>query len=103
MHAGVWTDFYEKFKNSFEEGEVYIIDNFNVKPYKSGSYRCIDYDKQIWLSSHTNVRHVDNDDEVIPNHHFDFNCTTEIPKIYSNPDRRNLLIGILFMCILIFV
>lgn len=101
MHAGVWTDFYEKFKKTFKEGEVYIIDNFNVKFVRPGTFRAIDYDKQIWLSSHTKVLHVQHDDEVIPIHHFDFTSTTEIPRFFSNPDNKNLLIGISFMLTLI--
>lgn len=93
MHAAVWNECYAKFKKVFKEGEVYKLENINVKPYKNGSFRCINSDKQIGLNERTNVVHLEFDDEVIPYHEFDFTAYTEIPRFYENPDNKNLLIG----------
>lgn len=66
MHAGIWSDFYEDFKNTFNEGRIYTMENVNVKPYKEGAFKCIKSARQIWLSTRTKVEHIKHDDDAIP-------------------------------------
>lgn len=98
MQIGVWTDIYDKFKESFQEGKIYIIDNFNVRFYKEHAFKCVNYDRQIWLSGHSTVTPVEHDDGVILKQAFDFIAFEDLERFYNNDANKNQLIGIYSIC-----
>lgn len=93
MHVGIWTDVVRLFTDKFVEGSLYCLENFNVRKYKSTSFRCTNLDKQIWLTPKTKVIPVDIDDGTIIKQEFNFTEYEDIPKIWNNPEHKNQLIG----------
>lgn len=89
----VWSDQVDRFKSIFEEGKIYIIYNFNVRPLKETSFKCIPNGNQIWLSKHTTVDKVRDDDDLIALQKFDFIDIEEIPVLFGQSNFRNQLIG----------
>lgn len=92
-HLIVWANMMEKFHNVFEEGKVYIVDNFNVKPYRPDALKCVGCDKQIWLTPNSTVVRAQVDDGTILNESFDFINVDELSNLVLNPEYKYQLIG----------
>ncbi|WOH04009.1 hypothetical protein DCAR_0623414 [Daucus carota subsp. sativus] len=100
MHAFIWPNYLQEFKNSFDEGKIYAIRNFAVKSYRKESLRCIKSDKQIWLSNYTKVSLIWNDEKsekMIRQNEFDFFDLGEIADMIKQEANNHLIdiIGVL--------
>uniref|UniRef100_A0A162B122 Replication factor A C-terminal domain-containing protein n=1 Tax=Daucus carota subsp. sativus TaxID=79200 RepID=A0A162B122_DAUCS len=100
MHAFIWPNYLDEFKNMFVEGNVYSIRNFSVKTYRKESLRCTRYDKQIWLSNYTKVFPVEDEQKMeraIRPVEFDFFDIADIGELVKQSDNNFLIdvIGIL--------
>lgn len=72
MHAFVPPALTEKMSRLIEEGNIYLIKNFQVKDYKEkDQYRPVQMDRQIILTSDTRVKQLDESDIFIPQNCFD--------------------------------
>ena len=95
MHAFIWPNYLDDFKNKFVEGNVYSIRNFSVKTYRKESLRCTRYDKQIWLSNYTKVFPVEDEQKMeraIRPVEFDFFDIADIGELVKQ-ENNNFLIG----------
>lgn len=63
MHVFIWPNYISGYKNTFEEGKIYSIRNFAVKPYRKESLLCTRAEKQIWFSNYTKVSLIENDEK----------------------------------------
>lgn len=96
MHAFIWPNYMDEFKDNFQEGKIYSIKNFSVKTYRKESLRCTRNDKQIWFSNYTKVFQIEDNkksDKMIRNIKFDFFDIADIQDIVKHPD-NNHIIGI---------
>lgn len=94
MHAFIWPNYMDEFKDTFEEGKLYSIRNFSVKNYRKESLRCTRNDKQIWFSNYTKVLKIEDGhktDKMIRNTEFDFFDIADIPEIVKQPDNNHLI------------
>ena len=96
MHAFIWPNYLEEFKNSLQEGKIYAIRNFAVKNYRKESLRCTKSDKQIWFSNYTKVTPAlidERSEKMIRQNEFDFFDLGETGELLAQED-NNHLIGI---------
>ncbi|KAK1372230.1 hypothetical protein POM88_028423 [Heracleum sosnowskyi] len=70
IHAFIYSSNVGNLARQFEEGNVYIIQNFYVKDYIQTAIRCLPNDKQITLTDNTRVTQID-DDGLIEQNVFD--------------------------------
>ncbi|KAK1384323.1 hypothetical protein POM88_022058 [Heracleum sosnowskyi] len=70
IHAFIYSSNVENLARQFEEGNVYIFQNFYVKYYIQMAIRCLPNEKQITLTDNTRVTQKD-DDGLIEQNVFD--------------------------------
>ncbi|KAL1806428.1 hypothetical protein ACET3Z_029496 [Daucus carota] len=100
MHAFIWPNYFEEFKNSLQEGKIYAIRNFAVKNYRKESLRCTKSDKQIWFSNYTKVTPAlidERSEKMIRQNEFDFFDLGETGELLAQEDNNHLIdiIGVL--------
>lgn len=93
MHVFIFASDVMKFEDFFEEGSIYIIDNFSVREYNKDIVKCIRNNKQISLSQYTRVSHCLEDDGLILKQYFDFEVIGNIPNLINDPGYKQQLIG----------
>lgn len=82
MHAFVPGNIIDKHEDKLKEGNICFISNFSVKEYKvDEKFRCVNNDKQIILTTYTDVRKSPKDDILIANNMFDFYDLSELSEI----------------------
>ncbi|KAK1354041.1 hypothetical protein POM88_047297 [Heracleum sosnowskyi] len=73
IHGFVPGNIAEEFLKNLGLGMVHIISNFQVKNYKTDEkYKCINYDRQVIFTHHTNIEQLTEDDPCIDTNAFDF-------------------------------
>ncbi|XP_063950013.1 replication protein A 70 kDa DNA-binding subunit A-like [Daucus carota subsp. sativus] len=81
-HAFIGEAYLKKFDGSLEEGQVYIIQNFNVKPYtEKEKHMCFKDETHIYFSSYTQEFKYPYDDTLIPANVFGFYDISELNGI----------------------
>ncbi|KAL1815735.1 hypothetical protein ACET3Z_018309 [Daucus carota] len=81
-HAFVGEAYMKKFEDSLIEGRIYVIENFNVKPYtEKEKHQCFKDDMHIFFSSYTHETIVEKDDKLIPENVFGFYDILELGDI----------------------
>lgn len=89
----LFPDQFEKFDSAFEEGGIYIIHNFFVRPYKENTLKSVNNNHQIWMSNRTEVTPVKSNDRLIPFQEFDIIDLDEIYKLFHENKMKYQLIG----------
>ena len=91
-HAFIGEAYLKKFDGSLEEGKIYIIQNFNVKPYtEKEKHMCFKDETHIYFSSYTQEFKYPSDDTLIPANVFGFYYIIELSGIAN---QNTYLIGI---------
>ncbi|WOH15018.1 hypothetical protein DCAR_0934549 [Daucus carota subsp. sativus] len=81
-HAFIGEAYLKKFDGSLEEGKIYIIQNFNVKPYtEKEKHMCFKDETHIYFSSYTQEFKYPSDDTLIPANVFGFYYIIELSGI----------------------
>ncbi|WOH04074.1 hypothetical protein DCAR_0623480 [Daucus carota subsp. sativus] len=81
-HAFVGEAYAKKFEDSLIQGQIYVIENFNVKPYtEKEKHQCFKDDTHIFFSSYTHTKTVEKDDKLSPENVFGFYDISELGDI----------------------
>ncbi|KAK1393414.1 hypothetical protein POM88_012470 [Heracleum sosnowskyi] len=82
IHGFVPGNVAEEFLKNFGLGMVHIISNFQVKNYKPDEkYKCINYDRQVIFTHHTNIEQLTEDDPCIDTNAFDFYVLDDVKDL----------------------
>ncbi|KAK1393410.1 hypothetical protein POM88_012466 [Heracleum sosnowskyi] len=82
IHGFVPGNVAEEFLKNFGLGMVHIISNFQVKNYKTDEkYKCINYDRQVIFTHHTNIEQLTEDDPCIDTNAFDFYDLADVKNL----------------------
>ncbi|XP_074374044.1 replication protein A 70 kDa DNA-binding subunit B-like [Apium graveolens] len=91
IHAFVWPNNIQDIKCEIVEGKIYTISNVQVKTYRNYSIKCIQSDKQIWFSSHTDMQVLENYDNMIPRNVFDFYNFSDVKDLPTTLPKSQLI------------
>lgn len=83
IHAFAGLDFVNGIDEVLEEGKIYVISEFNVADAKY-SYSAVSNKKEIYFLKRTNMKLIEEDDDMIPQHKFELVAFSTLKEKVGN-------------------